>query len=425
MQSILWSRMVLMALVLLVPATKGLPGQVVNGQKGARQLELLFFQPGGEKLSRPISLVVRIQTGQGGVGAVSAGGSRMSVKDGRHILNLTTGRELRVTLAIEGDTRRYGDTIAVFRVGEDVTAYPVFLSPVVDETSGGMGRFRPGTSDLDAGVSKEAKAAFETALSSAEQRRFGAALAEFTRALALAPRFPGALNQLGLLFHQNGRIEEAVAAFTQAVTMGDRTINPYLNLGVSLNRLGRYGESIAILTGLLEANPAVSRIRIPLAEALVQSQQWDAAVEMVQPAIADSQNLPEELQSESRYILARTMFREERYRATVRELTRALVTYARWTNAPEAWLLLGISHYELKQDQEAERALLKALESDAKRVVEARYRLSQLYSRQNQNDKAVRELEAFLRDADPRTNASLVREARQMLERIRSGSAKK
>ena len=140
MQSILWSRMVLMALVLLVPATKGLPGQVVNGQKGARQLELLFFQPGGEKLSRPISLVVRIQTGQGGVGAVSAGGSRISVKDGRHILNLTTGGESRVTLAIEGDARRYGDTIAVFRVGEDVTAYPVFLSPVVDETSGGMGR---------------------------------------------------------------------------------------------------------------------------------------------------------------------------------------------------------------------------------------------------------------------------------------------
>lgn len=425
MRSILSSRVVLMVLILLVPAVEGHSSQTNTGQQGTRRVELQFFQPGGEKLARPIALVVKIQNDERGRGSGLSGSSKFSVRDGRHTVNVATGVEVRISVAVEGDGRRFGDTICTFKVGDDVTLYPVFLRPVIDETSGGIGRFRPGASDLDGSVSGEARVAFEKALKLADQRRFGATLAEFTRALTIAPRFPAALNQLGLLFHQNGRIEEAVAAFTQAVTLGDRTINPYLNLGVSLNRLGRYGESIAILTSLLEANPTISRIRIPLAEALVQSQQWDAAVEIVQPAITDSANLPEELQSESRYILARTMFREERYRASIRELSRALATSANWTNAPEAWLLLGISHAEVKQDVEAERALLKALELDGKRVVEARYRLAQLYFRQNQNDKAIRELEALMRDVEPRTNANLVREARQLLERIRGGSAQK
>ncbi|MEY4166819.1 MAG: hypothetical protein RIR52_643 [Acidobacteriota bacterium] len=418
-------RGLVMSMILMGAATTGLASPQGDDRRLSRPVELIFFQPGGERVTRPFGMIVQIQNGPRGTGGALGGNSKVSVKDGRHLLSVTTGSESMVRLLIEGDGRRTGNTIAFFRIGTELTVYPVFLAPVTDEASGGLRRFRPGTADLDSSVVGEAKAAFELALRLVEERRFEAALGQFTRALQLAPRFPGALNQLGLLYHQQGRIDEAVSAFTQAVTIGDRAINPYLNLGVSLNRLGRYGESIAILTSLLEANPTTSRIRIPLAEALVQSQQWDAAVEIIGPAISDIGALPPELQSESRYILARTMFREERYRSAVRELTRAIASSTSWTNTPEAWLLLGISHYELKQDQEAESALLKAFELGGKRMAEAQYRLAQLYFRQNKTEKAARALEVFMRDVEPGARPDLMREARALQGRIRGVTDRK
>lgn len=388
-----------------------------------RQLELFFFQPGGERLMRPITITLSIMNGQRGRQSFTSGSSKASVRDGRHLVSLGEG-EPTIRLQIAGDGRSFSDTVTIFKVGQDLTVYPIFLAPVVDETPRGVGRFRPGTASIDERVSAGARSKFEAALVLAEQRRFGPALEEFTRSLLIEPRFPAAVNQIGLLFNQQGRIEEAVAAFTQAVTYNDKSINSYLNLGVSLNRLGRYGESIAVLSTLLETNPQVTRVRIPLAEALLQSQQWDAAVEMIVPALTDLASLPAELQSESRYILARAAFREERYRAAVRELTLALTSPGSWTNSPAAWLLLGMSHYELKQDREAEEALFKSLELGGRSMVEARYRLGQLFFRQNSLEKAARELELFLRDVEPGPNPMLMREVRTLQAKVRSTPTK-
>lgn len=209
---------------------------------------------------------------------------------------------------------------------------------------------------------------------------------------------------------------EAAATFTQGVTFGEKSVNAYLNLGVTLNRLGRYVEAVAILTNLLEAEPTLTRTRLPLAEALIQIQQWDAGVEILQRAIAEIDSLPPEMQSEARYILARTMYREERYRGVVRELTLALSSTATWVNRANALLLLGSAHFELKQDTEAVSALRKAIELGGRSVPQAYLRLGEIDYRRKDYNAAVKSLETFIRES---TDTEGVREARALLEKIR------
>lgn len=409
---------------------QGSTGQGSTSQESSRKLTLLFFHPGGEKTTRPVSFSFLVTSGSaagrqstnmasmgsGGVEPGNAGWIKASATDGQFLLAVPTGREPQVLLGIEGDGRRYGRTMVALTAARDLTTYPVFLAPVID----GPDRYRPGTTSYDDLAPAAAREAMAAALKAGDEGRLGQAINEFARALQIAPRYPAALNQLGLLFYRSGKLTEAVAAFTQAVMIRDRSPHAYLNLGVTLNRLGQYVESISLLNSLLEANPAMTRIRIPLAEALVQIQQWDAAVEMLQPALTEIDKLPADLQAETRFILARTMFREERYRATIREVTKALAIAGSWSNTANAWLLLGQAHFELKQDQEAEPALRKAVETGGKSVVQGQFTLGQIYARQNQPEQAITALETFLKSSAEVAEGTSLQEARSLLTRLRS-----
>lgn len=388
-----------------------------------RLLTLHFFQPGGEKITRPINFAFQMAPVQAASGAalprtVTGGGwTRASTNNAIFQLTLPTGKEQRILLGIDGDGRRYADTLVILTTSKDLLIYPVFLTP--PEVTG-ENRYRPGTNSYDDLVPATAKEVVTLALKAGDEGRLGQAITEFSRALQIAPRFPSALNQLGLLYYRNGRLNEAVTAFNQAVSIRDRAPHAYLNLGVTLNRLGQYVESIRLLTSLLEANQEMTRIRIPLAEALVQIQQWDAAVEMLQPAMAEMDKLPADLQSETRFIIARTMFREERYRATVREVTRALANPGPWSNTPSAWLLLGRAHLELKQDKEAEAALIKATETSGGAPGVPHFYLGQLYARQNQIERAIKALETFQKTGREESDAATQQEARSLLSRLRN-----
>ena len=409
-------------LAMMVSGIEAAEGFKSASQVAERRITLLFFQPGGERVIKPFSFAYQISSGQPAPAQPSArqmgssGWIRANSSDGQYLLTVPAGREPQILIGIEGDGRRYDNTMIILTAAKDLTTYPVFLAPVAENPST---RFRPGTTSYDELVPAAAKDALTAALKAGDEGRLGLAISEISRALQITPRFPSALNQLGLLFYRSGKLSEAVSAFTQAVTIRDRTPHPYLNLGVSLNRLGQYMESINILTGLLEANPTMTRIRIPLAEALVQIQQWDAAVEMLQPAMGEIDQLPLDLQAESRFILARTMFREERYRATVREVTRALAISTTWSNAANAWLLLGRSHFELKQDSEAETALLKAVEIGGRGMSLAQFTLGQIYARQNQTDRAIKALETFLKAGRDEADGASLQEARSILNRLR------
>lgn len=148
----------------------------------------------------------------------------------------------------------------------------------------------------------------------------------------------------------------------------------------------------------------------------MQVQQWDAAVEVLQAALAAS--LGPELEAEARYRLAQTMVREERYRSAVRELDRALTLLPDWPGAPLAQLLLGKAHLSLGNEEAAEAALRRSLEKGGTAVVEARLLLARLFVRQKRLDAAEKMLEQYSREAGRAASST---EVAELLRQIRAG----
>lgn len=74
-----------------------------------------------------------------------------------------------------------------------------------------------------------------------------AAEGDYKKALALDPKHPGAHNQLGLIYQQQGDQPAAMAEFSAAMAADPRFVVAYNNLGVSLIMAGKYAEAIAVL----------------------------------------------------------------------------------------------------------------------------------------------------------------------------------
>lgn len=75
------------------------------------------------------------------------------------------------------------------------------------------------------------------------------------RAIELNPKFPAALNALGVLLREQGKREEAQRRFAQAVTLAPAFAAAQSNLGGVLRELGRPKEALVALLEALRADP--------------------------------------------------------------------------------------------------------------------------------------------------------------------------
>lgn len=375
-----------------------------GGQAETRIVEFQFFLPGGERSTRQVEMAVRCP-----------GGTVMVVKSsplGVARLALPAEGEPLCEMAVEGQRNRFDGLTGRVRISRGLDLYPVFLPLVA-----GAGEEKKGSapsSEKEPPV--EARQWVESAQRKQEAGQIGPAISDLARALRVSPRYAVALNQLGLLYFRENRFGEAVMAFTQGVGLGGVGSAIPLNLGVTLQRLGRHAEAVRVLTELVEKDRSMARARIPLADSLMQVQQWDAAVEVLQAALETS--LEPELEAEARYRLAQTMVREERYRSAVRELDRALALLPGWTGTPLAQLLLGQAHLSLGNDELAEAALRQALEKGGSAVVEGRLLLARLFLRQKKFEAAEKMLEQYSREAGRATSQT---EVTDLLRQIRAG----
>ena len=116
----------------------------------------------------------------------------------------------------------------------------------------------------------------------------------FQHALALNPNYPDALNNLGALAAQDGRIAEAEALFLRAKEiMGPREMSPYANLGNVYEITGRIQEALRMYETAVALKPefgsswyTVARLRVfsgdpggayaPLARAIALDEGWRA-----------------------------------------------------------------------------------------------------------------------------------------------------
>jgi Flp pilus assembly protein TadD len=81
------------------------------------------------------------------------------------------------------------------------------------------------------------------------------AIADFSTALGLNPKYAGAYNGRGIAWYQKGQYDKAIADYTQALQLAPANSETYNNRGVAWKLTGQYDKAIADFTQALQLNP--------------------------------------------------------------------------------------------------------------------------------------------------------------------------
>ncbi len=103
----------------------------------------------------------------------------------------------------------------------------------------------------------------------AARGRAAEAIAGYRQALALAPRFAKAHNNLANLLCEQGRLEEAIAHLKRAIDCAPELVEPYNNLGNVLKRKGMTAGAAQLYAQAVAINPSCAEARNNLGAALV------------------------------------------------------------------------------------------------------------------------------------------------------------
>lgn len=121
-------------------------------------------------------------------------------------------------------------------------------------------------------VDKKAERILRTAGELLAERRDGEAAREFSRALRLNPRLPGALRGLGVVAQRAGRLDEALQHLQRAVQLAPGVAGLHADLGRMLALAARHAEADAEFTRALGLAPRDADIWDLYAVALVAAQ---------------------------------------------------------------------------------------------------------------------------------------------------------
>ena len=97
------------------------------------------------------------------------------------------------------------------------------------------------------------------------QQRWPEAIAEYEKAIALAPAYSAPYNQLGYAYRSTEQFERAESAFRKYIELIPDDPNPYDSYAELLLKLGRYEESIAQYEKALEQDPTFAASYVGIA----------------------------------------------------------------------------------------------------------------------------------------------------------------
>ena len=104
-------------------------------------------------------------------------------------------------------------------------------------------------------IPEAARKEFRRANQQLGKRNLKGAILSLEKAVALAPQFVAALNQLGTICYQTQDYARAERYFRQALAQDPDAFPPLLNLGAALFSLSRYEEALQINRQAVEAQP--------------------------------------------------------------------------------------------------------------------------------------------------------------------------
>lgn len=109
--------------------------------------------------------------------------------------------------------------------------------------------------ELAANVPSSARKEFEKANQASQRGLVDEAVSHLRKAIAIAPSFVMAHNDLGVNLLSQGKLVEAAEALRRAVNLDDKAFNPALNYGIVLVHLHQFSEANESLSRALKLNP--------------------------------------------------------------------------------------------------------------------------------------------------------------------------
>lgn len=380
----------IIALTILVGAVSVL----AVAQAGAPS-SIQIFMPGGGIPDRPIRF--ELSRDDGRIETV------FTDNKGKFLITGDLVRDADFVVRVQGDGRSFASTTVTFRTFRNIVTFvPVFLNPI-------EGAKRPSPAVLnviDVDVPADARASYEQAMDALNRKETQLAIEDLKKALALYPKYLRALNDLGVIYLQNGRLSEAVATFRQAIKINESFVYPRLNLGVALSRMGKHGEAAEVL-GRLYQETSLPLARLPLAEAFTETGHFSDA-EKILRIVCDDANAADSIHAEARFRLGAVFNKQNRFAEAVPQFEEALKLQP---NMVMAHVQLGGALLQLKRAAEAERELKKAYELGGVSAGAAQLLLGETYHLQGKYDLAIQAFEQYLKDVPAAPNVAQVREA--------------
>jgi len=354
-----------------------------------------IFMPGGALPDRPIRF--ELSRDDGRIETV------FTDNKGKFLITGDLVRDADFVVRVQSDGRSFASTTVTFRTFRNIVIYvPVFLNPIE-----GAKKPTPAVLNvIDVNVPADARTSYEQAMDALNRKDVQLAIDNLKKALVLYPKYVRALNDLGVIYLQNGRLNEAVTTFRQAIKLNDSFVYPRLNLGIALIRMGKQGEAADLLSRLYQET-SLPLARLPLAEALSETGRF-AEAEKILRIVCDDANAADSIHAEARFRLGAIFNKQNRFADAVTEFEEALRLEPNMVNAH---MQLGGALLQLKRAAEAERELKKAYELGGVSAGAAQLLLGETYHLQGKYDLAIQAFEQYLKDVPAAPNVAQVREA--------------
>jgi tetratricopeptide (TPR) repeat protein len=127
---------------------------------------------------------------------------------------------------------------------------------------------------------------FDLAATLAKKGQYVAAIAEWTKALAMSPGDARAHNNFGLTLAGAGKMDEAIAQYREALSLKANYSEAHNNLAIALTDAGRPDEAIDHLQRALDGNPASADLQNNLGRALADRGRVPDAIRHFEAALA-------------------------------------------------------------------------------------------------------------------------------------------
>lgn len=180
------------------------------------------------------------------------------------------------------------------------------------------------------------------------------AKASYQQSLEINPRYLDSHLNLGILYGKTGDHANAERCFLAAFTLNQRDMRPLYDLSVARMKQSKYPLAVEGFRTVLQQQPDNLNARRKLADVLIMARQYEQAVTLLQPFLAQNPAHPKLWEA-----LGRAYMKVDRVNDAIDAFQRGLQHGA---NSAALHSDLGAAYFKQKQWDDAERHLLQALE---------------------------------------------------------------